>query len=138
NTEEALSEEARTVRTDSAVCASCGGDNPATNKFCAKCGVSLQQVATQSEPMKEAAEGSRIFVPKPVSTPEPSAPGQHYYHHHYHHHYFSPASEVSPIPGADARVVQNSAVRDTRARCAVGTSALRRPESAVRKMTDDG
>jgi len=137
DTEEALAAEARAEPTERAVCASCGGDNPATNKFCAKCGVSLQQVATQSEPMKEAAEGSRIFLPKPVSAPEPSAPGQHYYHHHYHHHYFSPASEVSPIPGADARVVQNSAVRDTRVRSPLGTSSLSRAESAVRKMTLD-
>jgi ketosteroid isomerase-like protein len=137
DTEDALAAEAREEPEDRAICASCGGDNPATNRFCAKCGIPLQQAAARSELMKEAAEGSRISLPESASTSEPSAPGQHYYHHHYHHHYFTPAHEASPIAGADARAVQSSAVRDTRARSPLGASALNRAETAVRKMTRD-
>ena len=137
DTEEALAAEARPEPTERAICASCGGHNPATNRFCAKCGVPLQQAVPQSEPMTAAPEGSRISIPESHSTPEPSEPGQHYYHHHYHHHYFSPAHEVSSTASAEARAVNSSAVRDTRARSPLGTASLTRAESAVRKMTQD-
>src|SRR5438552_6671825 len=62
DTEEALAAEAR-VPTDRAVCASCGGDNPATNRFCARCGVPLPQMAPRSESMKESAEERISSVP---------------------------------------------------------------------------
>ena len=137
DTEDALAAEAKEEPKDRAICASCGGDNPATNRFCAKCGVPLQQIAPRSESMKESAEDPLSSVPKPASAAEPTAPGQHYYHHHYHHHYFSPANEALPIAGAEARAVQSNAVRDNRVRSPLGISSLSRAETAVRKMTQD-
>ncbi len=125
DTEDALAAEAR-VPTDRAVCASCGGDNPATNRFCARCGVPLPQMAPRSESMKESAEERISSVPKSASGAEPTAPGQHYYHHHYHHHYFSPTNEALPIAGAEARAVQSNAVRDNRVRSTLGISSLSR------------
>jgi len=136
DTEDALAAEAR-VPTDRAVCASCGGDNPAANRFCAKCGVPLQQISPRSESTKGSAEDRISSAPKSASAAEPTAPGQHYYHHHYHHHYFSPANEALPIASAEARAVQNSAVRDNRVRSPLGISSLSRAETAVRKMTQD-
>jgi ketosteroid isomerase-like protein/ribosomal protein L40E len=137
DTEDALAAEAREESKDRAICASCGGDNPATNRFCAKCGVPLQQMAPRSESMKESAEDPISSAPKPASAAEPTAPGQHYYHHHYHHHYFSPANEALPIAGAGARAVQSSTVRDNRVRSPLGISSLNRAETAVRKMTQE-
>ena len=136
DTEDAVSAETREP-TDSTVCASCGGDNPAANRFCAKCGVPLQQISPRSESTKESAEDLISSAPKSASAAEPTAPGQHYYHHHYHHHYFSPANEALPIASAEARAVQNSAVRDNRVRSPLGISSLSRAETAVRKMTQD-
>src|SRR5436190_18282620 len=120
DTEDAVSAETREP-TDRTVCASCGGDNPAANRFCAKCGVPLQQISPRSESTKESAEDRISSAPKSASAAEPTAPGQqHYYHHHYHHHYFSPANEALPIASAEARAVQNSAVRDNRVRSPLG------------------
>src|SRR6266550_8091680 len=129
DTEDALAAEAGEEPKDRAICASCGGDNPATNRFCAKCGVPLQQISPRSESMKESAEDPLSSVPKSASAAEPTAPGQHYYHHHYHHHYFSPANEALPIASAEARAVQNSAVRDNRVRSPLGISSLSRAET---------
>jgi len=137
DTEDALAAEAREEPIDRAICASCGGDNPATNRFCAKCGVPLQQMAPRSESTKESAEDRISSEPRSASAAEPTAPGQHYYHHHYHHHYFSPANEALPIAGAEARAVQSSVVRDNRVRSPLGISSLSRAETAVRKMTQD-
>jgi len=92
DTEEALAAEADADAIERAVCSSCGGDNPAANRFCAKCGVPLQQAAPQL-PVKEAPEVPTVPIPGSQTMPESNAPGQHHYHHHYHHHYFSPAQD---------------------------------------------
>ena len=136
DTEEALAAEADADAIERAVCSSCGGDNPAANRFCAKCGVPLQQAAPQL-PVKEAPEVPTVPIPGSQTMPESNAPGQHHYHHHYHHHYFSPAQDVSQTAGSEPRAVVTGAVRDPRARSPLGTSSLSRAEAAVRKMTQD-
>src|SRR5882724_2736501 len=52
DTEEALAAETDAPPSERAVCASCGGDNPAANRFCAKCGVPLKQALPQLAPVR--------------------------------------------------------------------------------------
>src|SRR6202165_4509047 len=101
DTEEALAAEADTEPIGRTICASCGGDNPAVNRFCAKCGVPLRQAVPQLSPVKNPEPP--VPIPRSHSVPETSTPGQHHYHHHYHHHYFSPADNVSQVAASEPR-----------------------------------
>jgi uncharacterized protein (TIGR02246 family) len=132
DTEEALAAETDAEPIERSVCASCGGDNPAGNRFCAKCGVPLQPAVPQLAPVKNP-EVPTVPISRPHSIPETSAPGQHHYHHHYHHHYFSPAQDVSQNVGSEPRAVINGTVRETRGR----SPSLSRAEAAVRKVIQD-
>jgi uncharacterized protein (TIGR02246 family) len=136
DTEEALAAEADTESAGRAICASCGGDNPAANRFCAKCGVPLQQAVPQLSPVKNP-EVPPVPIPKSHSLPETSAPGQHHYHHHYHHHYFAPAQDVSQTAASEPRAALSATVRDNKMRSPLVTSSLSRAEAAVRKVIQD-
>ena len=136
DTEEALAAEADTEPIGRSVCASCGGDNPAANRFCAKCGVPLQQAVPQLSPVKNP-EVQKVPIPKSHSLPETSAPGQHHYHHHYHHHYFAPAQDVPQAAASEPRAALSATVRDNKMRSALVTSSLSRAETAVRKVIQD-
>jgi ketosteroid isomerase-like protein len=136
DTEEALAAEADSQPIERAICASCGGDNPAANRFCAKCGVPLQQALPRLSPVRNP-DVPTIPNPRSHSIPETSAPGQHHYHHHYHHHYFSPAQDVSQAAASESRAALSGTARDTKVRSPIGTSSLSRAEAAVRKMTQD-
>ena len=136
DTEEALAAEADTEPTGRSICASCGGDNPAANRFCAKCGVPLQQAVPQLSPVK-SPEVPTVPIPKSHSLPETSAPGQHHYHHHYHHHYFAPAHDVSQAAPSEPRAALSATVRDNKMRSTLVTSSLSRAETAVRKVIQD-
>jgi ketosteroid isomerase-like protein len=115
-------------------CHGCGHQNPGENKFCAICGVPLDE-SVPEQPETPAAKTSVIPVQHPA--------GQHHYHHHYHHHYFqsadgvqAPGSDLRPAdmrsanPGAAARVA-------SRVRGPLGAPSLSRAEVAVRKLTQD-
>jgi uncharacterized protein (TIGR02246 family) len=136
DTEEALAAEADTEPIGRAACASCGGDNPAANRFCAKCGVPLQQAAPQLSPVKNL-EVPPVPIPRSHSLPETSAPGEHHYHHHYHHHYFSPAQDVSQAGASEPRAALSATVRENKMRSPLVTSSLSRAEAAVRKVIQD-
>jgi uncharacterized protein (TIGR02246 family) len=136
DTEEALAAEADTEPTGRAICASCGGDNPAANRFCAKCGVPLQQAVPQLSPVKNP-EVPPVPIPKSHSLPETNAPGEHHYHHHYHHHYFAPSQDVSQTAASEPRAALNATVRDNKIRSPLVTSSLSRAEAAVRKVIQD-
>jgi ketosteroid isomerase-like protein len=136
DTEEALAAEANAEPIERAICGSCGGDNPAANRFCAKCGVPLQQALPQLAPVK-SPEVATVPIHRPHSVPETSAPGQHHYHHHYHHHYFSPAQDVSQGAASESRAALSGTARDSKVRSPLGTSSLSRAEAAVRKMIQD-
>jgi ketosteroid isomerase-like protein len=138
DTEEALTAEADVEPIERAICASCGGHNPAANRFCAKCGVPLRQAVPQlPTPAKEASEVPSVSIPRAQSIPETNPPGQHHYHHHYHHHYFAPVQDVSQTGASESRVGLSSTVRDTRLRSTLGSSSLSRAEAAVRKVIQD-
>ena len=135
DTEEALAAEADVEPIERAICASCGGHNPAANRFCAKCGVPLQKAAPQLAPARNTPES--LIVSRPQSIPETNPPGQHHYHHHYHHHYFAPAQDVSQVAAAESRAGLSGGARDIKSRSPLGSSPLSRAEAAVRKVIQD-
>jgi ketosteroid isomerase-like protein len=136
DTEEALAAEGEAQRIERAICASCGGDNPAANRFCAKCGVPLQQAVPQLA-AQDVPQVARVPIPRSHAVPETSAPGEHHYHHHYHHHYFSPAQDGSQTAGSEPRAALSGTARDSKVRSPLGTSSLSRAEAAVRKVIQD-
>jgi ketosteroid isomerase-like protein len=111
---------------ESRTCLSCGSQNPADNRFCAICGVPLEDAPPQ--------ELKAIAPSKPA---QPAA-GQHHYHHHYHHHYFSSPDGGSPLGGSEPRAsISAPTARDVRPRSPAGGLSLSRGEAAVRKLTQD-
>jgi len=114
-------------------CHACGNTNPPGNRFCAKCGVPLQDAPEGEAPPPAAVRLVNPLASAPVS-------GQHHYHHHYHHHYFSSASDgVAPIPAAEQRAVSSApAIRDAaRVRTPSSGAGFSRAEVAVRKLSLD-
>ena len=112
-------------------CHACGNVNPQGNRFCARCGVPLQDVPEGNAP------------PPGVKLINPLAPasGEHYYHHHYHHHFFA-ASDVASSGQAviDQRAASSTSVPRESARVrpvASGGTGLSRAEAAVRKLAQD-
>jgi|HubBroStandDraft_2_1064218.scaffolds.fasta_scaffold00296_14 ketosteroid isomerase-like protein len=115
---------------ESRTCLSCGSQNPADNRFCAICGVPLEDGSPPPE--LDAPVAPRSKQPTPAA-------GQHHYHHHYHHHYFPSSSEGgAPPAGSELRPSGTAAAaRDVRPRNPAGGLSLNRAESAVRKLTQD-
>ena len=116
-------------------CNACGNPNPKGNKFCATCGVPLEQTA-----VPERHTSPRVNSPESLE----QVPGPHHYHHHFHHHYF--ANEGMPQASAaqpQGRVENAAPLRDSgrgdsgRARAPLTGATLSRAEAAVRKVTQD-
>jgi uncharacterized protein (TIGR02246 family) len=108
-------------------CRACGGPNPPGNRFCARCGVPLQDA-----PAGEAPPGA-VNLLKPG---EAAGAGQHFYHHHYHHHYFAPSEGQTGVAGSS--VSSPVATRElARGRTPSGAQGLSRAEAAVRKLSQD-
>jgi uncharacterized protein (TIGR02246 family) len=105
-------------------CRACGGPNPPGNRFCARCGVPLQDA-----PQGEAPPATVNLL----KAGEAAGAGQHFYHHHYHHHFFAPAEGQS---GVLASSVSNP-VAATRGRTPSGGTGFSRAEAAVRKLSQD-
>jgi uncharacterized protein (TIGR02246 family) len=117
----------------SRACQACGNQNPGENKFCAICGVPLNEPVPE-KPETQGARTSGIPAQYPA--------GQHHYHHHYHHHYFQSADAVqapgSDLRPADMRSANSGASREAgRVRAPMGAPSLCRAEVAVRKLTQD-
>ena len=111
-------------------CHACGNVNPQENRFCARCGVPLQDA-----PEGDAPPPSAVQLINPL-TP---APGQHHYHHHYHHHFFASGDGSVSATADGARGASVSAVREA-ARVhtpAAGGTGLSRAEVAVRKLAQE-
>jgi ketosteroid isomerase-like protein len=111
-------------------CQVCGAQNRPQHRYCATCGVALEE-APQRETLALSAP-SEIELGAPPVPNSSLPPGQHHYHHHYHHHYFN--GEGSGSAG-EARQA-SPAVRETRRASLTGPS-LSRSEAAVRKLTQD-
>jgi uncharacterized protein (TIGR02246 family) len=107
-------------------CRACGAQNSPGNRFCARCGV----------PLQNAPEGEAPPATVNLLKPEEMAAGQHHYHHHYHHHYFA-AEGQQPAP-ANSSLASPPAVRDAaRARTPSTGTGFSRAEAAVRKLSRD-
>lgn len=108
-------------------CQVCGALNRPQHRFCATCGVPLEESPALEAPAPEPPAAQ-------AHDPQPSiahAPGDHHYHHHYHHHYFSSDGAI-PAPSAEPR-----AARDARVRAPLTGPNLSRAEAAVRQLTRD-
>jgi uncharacterized protein (TIGR02246 family) len=118
-------------------CRACGAPNPPGNRFCAKCGVPLQDVPPGETPagtvnLLKPGEAAAVNVQKPGET----AAGQHFYHHHYHHHYFASSEGQTAGPGSNAS--SPVAPREgARGRTPAGVAGPSRAEAAVRKLSQD-
>jgi uncharacterized protein (TIGR02246 family) len=111
-------------------CRSCSNVNPSGNRFCARCGVPLQDA-----PEGNAPPPSTVQLMNPL-TP---APGQHHYHHHYHHHFFASGEASVSAAVVDSRAAGTPAIREAaRVRTAAGGgTGLTRAEVAVRKLAQE-
>ncbi|MGO9126565.1 MAG: DUF4440 domain-containing protein [Terriglobales bacterium] len=107
-------------------CRSCGGQNPRANRFCARCGV----------PLQEAPPGEAPPATVKLLKPEETAAGQHYYHHHYHHHYFESAEKAAAVV-PEARVSSTAGTQTARMRTPAAGTGFSRAEAAVRKLSQD-
>jgi len=107
-------------------CRSCGGPNPPGNRFCARCGVPLQDA-----PPGEAPAGA-INLLKPG---EAGAAGQHFYHHHYHHHFFAHSEGQTGVTAGS--VSGPAATRELARGRTPAATGLSRAEAAVRKLSQD-
>jgi uncharacterized protein (TIGR02246 family) len=106
-------------------CRACGGQNPRGNRFCARCGV----------PLQEAPQGDAPPATINLLKPEEMAAGQHHYHHHYHHHYFAAAEGQPAVAGnAASAALPREAGKVRTPSAGVGFS---RAEAAVRKLSQD-
>ena len=133
-------------------CKVCGYQNREGNKFCGKCGSSVEDVgraiSAASTPRYAEPAGAIALPPdmfpeteRPAAT-RPTGNETHHYHHHYHHHYFPGAPE-----GAYARAVEpardpvRDAAREDKLRSTAaalrGEGDLSRAEAAVRAITQE-
>ncbi|MGA8153239.1 MAG: DUF4440 domain-containing protein [Terriglobales bacterium] len=113
-------------------CHACGNVNPPGNRFCARCGVPLQNAPEGNAPPPSAVQLINPLTP---------AQGQHHYHHHYHHHFFATSEGSVAGLGADHHSAdQRTAGSVPAARVrppASGGAGLSRAEVAVRKLAQD-
>ena len=49
-------------KSDTAICPSCGAENPAENKFCESCGVAMEQDDTSTAPKKKSKKKIIIAI----------------------------------------------------------------------------
>jgi uncharacterized protein (TIGR02246 family) len=107
-------------------CRSCGVPNPAGNRFCARCGV----------PLQDAPPGEAPAAAVNLLKPGEAAEGQHFYHHHYHHHFFASGEGQTGVASGGA--VSPAAPREAaRGRTPAGVAGPSRAEAAVRKLSQD-
>lgn len=105
-------------------CRACAAQNPPGNRFCARCGV----------PLQDAPAGDAPVAVVNLLKPEEMAAGQHHYHHHYHHHYFAAAEGQPVVAGSGVAAGTREAPRVRTASAGTGFS---RAEAAVRKLAQD-
>ena len=113
------------------VCHACGNPNPRQNRFCARCGVPLQDAPEGQAPAPSAVQ---------LINPLAAASGQHHYHHHYHHHFFASSDGSASVPAGESRAVSSVPTVREAARVrppAGGGTGLGRAEAGVRKLAQE-
>jgi ketosteroid isomerase-like protein len=151
--EDASADLAQDLTTHSRVvsCKVCGYQNREGNKFCGKCGGSvdvgraISEAATPRYPDPAGAMALPLDMfpeaERPAAT-RPAGNETHHYHHHYHHHYFPGAPEGAYARAADlARDPVRDAAREDKLRSTAavlrGEGDLSRAEAAVRAITQE-
>ena len=107
-------------------CHACGNANPRENRFCARCGVPLQDL-----PEGDAPAPGDVKLINPLA----AAAGQHHYHHHYHHHYFASADDGASAAIGDKALAATT--RETGKLRAPTGAGLSRAEAALHKLAQD-
>jgi ketosteroid isomerase-like protein len=132
--EAGAAEESGRDRPRAFACAACGRENPAENRFCARCGVPL-------DPAVWGATRSPDTTGGPAKRGKGETAGEHHYHHHYHHHYFAgEGAEPSPVslrPTASnpAPAIARSPEGAKRG-SPIPSEPVSRSESAARKVSE--
>jgi len=116
-------------------CGVCGAQNRPQNRFCATCGVPLDQSRSLPPQPESEPEESTALIPSPEKQVRREVPGQHHYHHHYHHHYFgsSEGGFAGLQDAGNAGVPRETTVL----RAPLKGPSLSRAEVSIRKMTQD-
>jgi uncharacterized protein (TIGR02246 family) len=126
----------------SGLCPVCGYQNREGNKFCAMCGLPVDEI---EESKHEVSARRREYSLAPLEAqPEAAAPrmprsaagaqGAHHYHHHYHHHYF-PAGQESTLVRPPAEISREA--DKLRLTAAAKGESMSRAEAAVRRLTQE-
>jgi ketosteroid isomerase-like protein len=138
------------TNTKTVVCKVCGYQNREGNKFCAMCGVSVQDgenAGSVSSAPRDPKPAAPIAIP-PAMFPQPqhmennrpAGNETHHYHHHYHHHYFPGAAEAAyPRAIEPARDQARDAAREDKLRSTAAAlrGDLSRAEASVRAITQE-
>jgi uncharacterized protein (TIGR02246 family) len=140
------------LATDSKIvaCKICGHQNRVGNKFCAMCGISVEDAERASsgasapriaEPTKMIELPPNMFPePERLAATRPAGNETHHYHHHYHHHYFPGAAEAGYARAIEpARDPARDAAREDKLRNTAASlrGDLSRAEAAVRAITQE-
>jgi len=152
--EDATADLTQDLATDSKLitCKICGYQNRQGNKFCGKCGISVEdaeKAASGPSRPRDAVPAGPIPLP-PNMFPEPARPTMprpagnetHHYHHHYHHHYFPGVPEaaypraIEPVRDPAREVAREDKLRSAAA-VLRGEGDLSRAEAAVRAITQE-
>lgn len=130
-------------------CTICGHQNRPGNRFCAMCGISVENagntVSGTATPRGLPTTGIPLSPngdpePERLATTRPTGNETHHYHHHYHHHYFPGASEAAyPRVIEPARDPVRDAAREEKLRSTAAAlrGDLSRAEAAVRAITQE-
>jgi uncharacterized protein (TIGR02246 family) len=134
---------AESLPSSTSSCPSCGHQNRAGTRFCAKCGLSAEGGRAQStarssvppaEPLPQTPDTGAMQEFHP---PAGSAGAVHHYHHHYHHHYLPGGSDTAFVaPRVNAPESAREADRLRLAAAAKG-EPMSRSEAAVRRLTQE-
>ncbi|HVN19205.1 MAG TPA: DUF4440 domain-containing protein [Dongiaceae bacterium] len=136
-----------TAFSNSGSCKICGYQNREGYKFCAKCGVSVEEgenVAPAAGRMQRSEPAGMALPPNPFRQVEermpmtqPTGNETHHFHHHYHHHYF-PGS-AGPQAAEPVRDSAREVAREEKLRSAAASlrGDLTRAEAAVRAITQE-
>ena len=145
--EDAAEDAGRDMTADSKTiaCRICGHQNRAGNKFCAMCGIPVEEAdKTVQETSTLQYPGPRFSndfpdAERPAAT-RPTGTETHHYHHHYHHHYFPGAQEAAyPRAIESGRDPVRDAAREDKLRSTAAAlrGDLSRAEAAVRAITQE-
>jgi uncharacterized protein (TIGR02246 family) len=131
-------------------CKICGYQNRKGNKFCAACGIAVDDAEKAVLGVSTSRNAESIGAielppnafpePERLATTRPTGNETHHYHHHYHHHYFPGAPDGGYPRAMEAvRDPARDAAREDKLRSTAAAlrGDLSRAEAAVRAITQE-